>query len=139
MTAYDDIIRLPRHVSRNHPPMPMHDRAAQFAPFAALAGYGAAVDETARLTVERREPDAREAAELDRRLAVLIAHLPEQPELTVEYFVSDERKAGGAYVSATGRVRRISVAERVLTMTDGRIIPLGEILSMTGEILEEQG
>ena len=139
MTAYDDIIRLPRHVSRNHPPMPMHDRAAQFAPFAALAGYGAAVDETARLTVERREPDAREAAELDRRLAVLIAHLPEQPELTVEYFVSDERKAGGAYVSATGRVRRISVAERVLTMTDGRIIPLGEIVSMTGEILEEQG
>ena len=68
-TPYDDIIRLPHHVSQNHPQMPLRDRAAQFAPFAALTGYEAAVGETARLTAERRELDAQEAEELDCRLA----------------------------------------------------------------------
>jgi len=58
MPAYDDIIRLPHHVSQNHPQMPMLDRAAQFAPFAAQTGYEAAVGETARLTAERRERES---------------------------------------------------------------------------------
>ncbi len=83
-TPYDDIIRLPHHVSRNHPQMPLRDRAAQFAPFAALTGYEAAVGETARLTSERRELDPLEAEELNRRLADLAARLPERPEVTAE-------------------------------------------------------
>ena len=36
---YDDIIELPHHQSATHPQMSLHDRAAQFAPFAALTGY----------------------------------------------------------------------------------------------------
>ena len=87
-------INLPHHVSRNHPQMPLRDRAAQFAPFAALTGCEAAVGETARLTAERRELDAQEAEELNRRLTELAARLPERPEVTVEYFVPDDRKAG---------------------------------------------
>ena len=110
-TPYDDIIHLPHHVSQNHPQMPMLDRAAQFAPFAALTGYEAAVGETARLTAERRELDPQEAEELNRRLSELVARLPDHPEVTVEYFVPDNRKAGGAYVTMTGRVRHISVPE----------------------------
>ena len=78
-SPYADIIHLPHHVSQNHPQMPMLDRAAQFAPFAALTGYEAAVGETARLTAERRELDAQEAEELNRRLAALIANLPDRP------------------------------------------------------------
>jgi len=74
-TPYDDIIRLPHHVSRNHPQMPLRDRSAQFAPFAALTGYEAAVGETARLTAERRELDPQEAEELNRRLTDLAARL----------------------------------------------------------------
>ena len=87
-------INLPHHVSRNLPQMPLRDRAAQFAPFAALTGYEAAVGETARQTAERRELDPQEAEELNCRLAALIARLPERPEVTVEYFVPDDRKAG---------------------------------------------
>ena len=124
-TPYDDIIRLPHHVSRNHPQMPMLDRAAQFAPFAALTGYEAAVGETARLTAERRELDPQKAEELNRRLTERAARLPDHPEVTVEYFVPDERKSGGAYVTVTGRVRRISVAEKTLVMEDGTVIPPG--------------
>ena len=133
-TPYDDIIRLPHHISQNHPQMPLRDRAAQFAPFAALTDYEAAVGETARLTAERRELDAQEAEELNRRLAALIARLPERPEVTVEYFVPDDRKSGGAYVTVTGRVRHISVPEKTLVMEDGTVIPLYDVVSMTGEI-----
>ena len=129
-TPYDDIIGLAHHVSRNRPAMPMRDRAAQFAPFAALTGYGEAVAETARQTVPKRELSEQEAEEMDRRLAELVARLPEQPETTVEYFVPDERKAGGAYVSRTGRVRHVSVPERTLVMADGAVIPLDDIVSL---------
>ena len=128
MTDYDDIIHLPHHVSQNHPQMPLHDRAAQFAPFAALTGYEAAVGETARQTTERRELDAQEAAELNRRLTDLAARLPDRPEVTIEYFVPDDRKAGGAYVTVTGRVRHISVPEKTLVMEDGAEIPMDEIV-----------
>ncbi len=127
-------INLPHHVSRNHPQMPMLDRDVQFAPFAALTGYEAAVGETARLTAERRELDAQDAEELNRRLTELAARLPDRPEVTIEYFVPDERKAGGAYVSVTGRVRHVSVPEQTLVMEDGTEIPMEDIVSMTGEI-----
>ncbi|MBO7088645.1 MAG: hypothetical protein J6W70_01965 [Lentisphaeria bacterium] len=129
-TPYDDIIRLPHHVSRNHPQMPLRDRAAQFAPFAALTGYEAAVGETARLTAERRELDAQEAEELNRRLTDLAARLKDRPEVTIEYFVPDERKSGGAYVTVTGVVRHISIAERLLVMEDGAVIPMDETVFM---------
>ena len=137
-TPYDDIIRLPRHVSQNHPQMSMHDRAAQFAPFAALTGYEAAVGETARLTAERRELSPQEAEELDRRLAALIARLPERPEVTVEYFVPDDRKAGGAYVTVTGRVRHISVPEKTIVMEDGTVIPLDDVYQITSSVEEDR-
>lgn len=129
-TLYDDIILLPHHVSRNHPQMPHRDRAAQFAPFAALTGYEAAVGETARLTSERRELDPQEAEELNRRLTELAARLPDHPEVTVEYFVPDDRKAGGAYVTVTGRVRHISVPEKTLVLEDGAVISLEDVDSV---------
>ena len=129
-TPYDDIIHLPHHVSRNHPQMPLRDRAAQFAPFAALTGYEAAVGETARLTAERRELDPQEAEELNRQLAAVIEHLSEHPEVTVEYFVPDERKAGGAYVTATGRVRHVSVPEKTLVLEAGTVIPMDDIAAL---------
>ena len=131
-TLYDDIIRLPHHISQNHPQMPLRDRAAQFAPFAALTGYEAAVGETARLTAERRELDAQEAEELNRRLAALIANLPDRPEATLEYFVPDDRKSGGAYVTVTGRVRHISVPEKTLVMEDGTVIGFEDIAAISG-------
>ena len=108
----------------------MLDSSALFAPFAALTGYEAAVGETARQTAERRELDPQEAEELDRRLAALIARLPERPEVTVEYFVPDDRKAGGAYVTVTDRVRHISVPEKTLVMEDGTEIPMDDIASI---------
>ena len=74
MGPYDDIIHLPHYRSQTHAPMPLQDRAAQFAPFAALTGYGAALQETARLTEQRADLTESEKADLDRRLQLLSDH-----------------------------------------------------------------
>ena len=83
---YDDIINLPHPTSQRHPRMPIHDRAAIFSPFAALSGHGTAIAETARLTERRIELDEDTRAELDRRQAILLEHMDEQPEITVTWF-----------------------------------------------------
>ena len=85
-----------------------------------------------RLTAERRELDAQEAEELNRRLAALIANLPDRPEATIEYFVPDDRKSGGAYGTVTGRVRHISVPEKTLVMEDGTGIGVEDIGAVSG-------
>ena len=115
---YDDIIDLPHHVSLSRPHMERSDRAAQFSPFAALTGYESAVKETARLTDQRVELDENEREALDKKLAVLAARLGEQPEITVTYFVADERKEGGSYVTARGRVKKIQSYEGMLILED---------------------
>lgn len=127
---YDDILHLPHHVSEKHPPMSMNDRAAQFAPFSALTGYEDVIAETGRPTERFFELDEQEAAELDRRLELLIAKLPEHPAVAVTCFVPDERKSGGAYRTVTGKVEKISAAARTIVMTDGRAIPLENIASL---------
>ena len=127
---YDDIINLPHPTSQRHPRMPIRDRAAIFSPFAALSGHGAAIAETARLTEQRIELDEDTRAELDRRQAVLLEHMDEQPEITITWFQPDERKDGGAYLTTTGRLKRIDKMNRVLYLVDGRGILLDEIVDI---------
>lgn len=131
---YDDIIHLPHHVSTAHPPMPAADRAAQFSPFAALAGHEAAILETARLTDERAELDENAKAVLDEKLRMIQEMLPAHPEITVTYFQPDAKKSGGAYVSVTGRVKKLDLYRQCLLMEDGLKIPLGELYDMDGRI-----
>lgn len=131
---YDDIIHLPHHVSTAHPPMPAADRAAQFSPFAALTGHEAAIRETARLTDERAELDENAKAVLDEKLRMIQEMLPARPEITVTYFQPDAKKSGGAYVSVTGRVKKLDLYRQCLLMEDGLRIPLGELYDMDGRI-----
>ncbi|MBT9779417.1 hypothetical protein GPL15_23345 [Clostridium sp. MCC353] len=131
---YDDIIHLPHHVSSVHPPMPVSDRAAQFAPFAALTGHGEAIKETARLTDKRVELDENAKAILDEKLRMVQEMLSQQPEITVTYFQPDEKKAGGRYVSASGNVKKIDLYHHLIVMTDGLRIPLDEVYEIEGDI-----
>ena len=131
---YDKIMGLPHHVSKTRPQMPMSDRAAQFAPFAALTGYDAAIKETGRLTDERIELDVEALGALDMKYQLLMEALDEAPEVTITYFQPDERKAGGKYVSAVGAVKKIDDFERRITMRDGTRIPTDDVLSIDGEL-----
>ena len=131
---YDDIIDLPHPTSRRHPRMPIRDRAAIFSPFAALSGHGAAIAETARLTERWIELDEDTRAELDRKQAVLLEHIDKQPEITVTWFQPDERKDGGAYRTAAGRLRKFRELERVLVLADGTEIPLEDVVALESDI-----
>lgn len=133
-TPYDDILSLPHHVSEKHPPMSRLDRAAQFSPFAALTGYEAAVEETARLTDQRIELDGGEKEAIDQRLTLLQERLPEPTKVTITYFVPDKKKAGGAYVSVSGTVKKIDDYERAVILCEGTRIPIDGILRMDGEL-----
>lgn len=117
--------------------MPMEDRAAQFSPFAALTGYDAAVSETARCTEERIELDPQEAERLGGRLAALIKRQREQPELSLLYFVPDARKAGGAYVRLSGRLKKITDFPRCIYLTDGSRIPIEDVVAVESPGLRE--
>ena len=130
---YDDILDLPHPTSAKHPRMPLSDRAAQFSPFAALSGHGAAIAETARLTDRRIALDEDAKAELDRKQKLLLALIAEQPEITVTWFQPDEKKEGGRYVTTTGRLKRIDEARRVLLLADQTAIPLEDILAIDGD------
>ena len=124
--AYDDIIRLPHHVSEKHPQMALSDRAAQFSPFAALTGYEAAVDETARLTDEKIQlSEDRIAAISD-----LLAALQPGDAVSAVYFVPDRRKAGGAYLPVTGSVKKVDGVGGALLLTDGAVIPFEDIFTL---------
>ena len=132
---YADIINLPHHVSTVHPQMSMAQRAAQFSPFAALVGYEDVVEETARQTAPERELNGDEKAVLDRRIGIITAHLSEHPVVTIEYFVPDERKAGGEYVFKTGEVKKISPAERMVVVGD-EAIRMNRIVGIEGQLFE---
>ena len=132
-TNYDDIIDLPRPVSKKHPPMPMMKRAAQFLPFAALTGFEGEIEEAARLTETAPELSEDALAALDEQLALLRQRLPDQPRVTVTCFLPDERKAGGHFETLTGYVRRLDEAGRALRLTDGATIDLDTVVELTME------
>lgn len=127
---YDDIIDLPHPTSQNHPRMSLHDRAAQFSPFAALTGHHAAITETGRLTDRRIELDESEIARVDAELQHLQELLPERPTVSITYFAPDERKTGGSYRTVTGEVKRIDTVGGVIQMMDRREITIEEVFSI---------
>lgn len=129
---YDDIINLPHHVSERHPQMSMYNRAAQFAPFAALTGHNAAITEAARLTEAEEELSESDAEVLNRKLAYLQS-LDEKPTISVTYFVPDDKKEGGSYHTATGIVKSVEPDKGVLQFEDGTGIPVIRIKDIDGE------
>ncbi len=128
MSKYEDIINLPHHRSKTHPHMPLIDRAAQFAPFAALTGYGDAIDETARITDIRPDLDEQQLAELNERLLQIMAEPNAVARIT--YFVSDEKKSGGRYEQAEGVIKKIDEIAKVIVMDGGEKIPLSDIIEL---------
>ena len=128
---YDDIINLPHYEPKHHPRMSMWNRAAQFAPFAALTGYDAAIQESNRVTEDWINLEESGNEELNRKMELILSKLSEQPHVTIEYFVPDEHKEGGSYQSYTGNVKRIDEYEQTMVMTDGKKIILRMITNIT--------
>ena len=110
---YDDILNLPHPTSKNHPRMSLHDRAAQFSPFAALTGHEAAIKETARLTDDKQILSEDVIEKINGQLKIIAENIGAEQEITVTYFVPDSQKSGGAYVDCAGTVRKIDKCRTV--------------------------
>ncbi len=133
---YDDIIQLPHHVSTKHPQMTLQNRAAQFAPFAALNGYGEATDETARLTNERIELDEDSKAILDKKLQIVKEHMSELPEVTITYFKADDKKEGGSYITMCKQMKKIDFYEHIIVFRDNTRIQIKDIFDMQSDLFK---
>lgn len=129
---YDDIINLPHHKSGKYPPMDLYDRAAQFSPFAALTGFESAIEETGRITEERMElsEDEKEALDLCFRgiREGLSNHTTQNPFVTLTYFQEDALKEGGAYITISGRVKRIDEDHRKIIFEDGTGVEMDDVV-----------
>ena len=133
---YDDIIDLQHWQSPTRPRMSRLNRAAQFAPFAALTGHDAAIQETGRLTDTFKELDESRKAELDEKLRYLAEHLHEEPQVLITYFQPDGKKEGGAYLSVAGLVRRIDEYEKSVVMEDRTISAVDRIFGVEVKMIE---
>lgn len=133
MGKYDNIINLPCPEPKGRQRMPISERAAIFAPFAALTGHSAAINETARLTESKIELDEDTQRVLDEKQAFLSDIIKEQPEITVTHFVPDECKEGGAYIQFTGNLKRIDDYEMQLIFADGTKISTADIINIESE------
>ena len=136
MMDFDDIIDMPHHISKRHPQMSMHDRAAQFSPFAALVGYESAIRETARLTDQKNELGEYEAELLNKRLGIISELSDIHPMINITYFRPDELKSGGAYVTERGSVKCINEYDHTVVLVDGRKISINDIACIESEIFD---
>ena len=136
MQKYKDIIDLPHKQSSKRPHMSLSDRAAQFAPFAALTGYDDAIVETGRLTDKKIELSEEALDLLNVKYQILLAHLADNAEIILTYFVPDKNKSGGAYVEKQGVVKRLDTFERQLILCDGTKILMDDILMISGDIFD---
>ena len=130
MLRDQELLEMERPVSARHAPMRRCDRAAQFAPFAALSGFDETVQEAGRLTQAQIELAENEREALYDALVRLAARLPEQPEVRLTYFQPDAKKSGGTYRTILTRVRRLDANAQVLVLTDGTRIPFDALLSI---------
>ena len=136
MGKFDDIISLEYVKSSLRRHMTMVERASQFGAFRAVVGHEDALRETARLTDEKIEPDEYTKAKLNEKLQIL--NTSEEPEeVSITYFVPDNKKSGGAYITKTGLVIKIKEYEKEVIMEDGTKIPIDDILDIEGELTND--
>lgn len=134
MSKYDDIINLPHHVSKTRKPMSMENRAAQFAPFAALTGHDAAISETARITSDKPELSLEELDKLSRRLVYAIE---KDAVINITFFQPDASKQGGSYRQTKGRIKKIDEIDSLVVLADKQTIPLDCIISIESDLFDD--
>ena len=131
---YERIVGLPHKQSSTRKHMSLHDRAAQFAPFAALTGYESSIQEKSRLTTQRLEIDEYEIEQLNYKLQIIAEHLGDM-KVAITYFVPDALKSGGTYITKSGAVKQIDEYTKTVIMRDKTTIPIEEIINIEEVLL----
>lgn len=134
MNKYDDIINIGHYEPKRHKRMSMDQRAAQFAPFAALVGYDSEINESNRLTDEKKVINEDMLEILNEKLNFLNNHLSDKYEVVITYFVKDSKKDGGKYVNKTGVLKRVDQVENSIIFNDNMVILIDDIIDISGDI-----
>jgi len=137
ISRYSDIIDLPHHQSVRRPHMSVYNRAAQFAPFAALVGYDEMVQDTAdyRLLDQRILLSEDEKSILDCKLQFLLDRISQNPEIRVVYFDEAANKLGGGYVAYSGKVKKVEEFPMTILFKDGKKIRIEDIVKIASDVL----
>ena len=131
---YDDIINMPHHVSKKHPQMSISDRAAQFAPFAALTGYQDAIVETGRLVDKKCELTDEEKEFISSKINFLLENVDKNIEVSISYFIKDEKKNGGKYTNVLWVIKSFNQIDKTIKLTNKMIIKVEDIVSINNDI-----
>ena len=129
---YDDIIDLPHHISKKHPPMSMYDRAAQFSSFAAIVGHSDAIAETARLTENKVILSEEEKSRIAYKIQFILEKCKNET-VSITHFVADDRKTGGEYVKTNGVIKKFDEIEKNIVLLDKTKINIDDIISIQNE------
>lgn len=132
MSKYDDIIHLKRPISKREC-MSIENRAAQFAPFSALAGYNEACREVERITDNKKILCDGVKDDINEKLNFIYSNIKNIGEVSCKYFVKDNRKKGGSYKECVGKVKKVDVNKKSLFFVDGTIINFLDIYSISLE------
>ncbi len=132
MNNYDDIINepIPKLI---HERMDILSRAAQFAPYAALTGYGEAIDETARRVDKKYILNEDEKSILDNKLQIIKQE--KITNITITYFIKDKYKNGGIYDTITGTIHKIDPINNIIILKDKTIIRVDDILDINSDLI----
>ena len=136
LKEYKDIIDLKRPLSK-YSKMSMHDRAAQFAPFSALDGYEDEIEEEARFTDSFNILNEESVMMINSKLVFLSDKLKSHSEVTVVYFIKDDKKDGGKYMIIKDIVKKIDDFRKVIVLNNGLEIPFVFIYDIDGDIFKE--
>lgn len=136
MKNYDDIINLPHHVSKNHPQMSRYNRAAQFAPFAALTGYEESINEAGRYVTNKIELDDSNKEEIDFKLNILNNLINQRNQVTFIFFLKDKLKDGGCYKTIKGILKKYDEINKLIILEDKTKIYLDDIFSIKSPIFD---
>ena len=136
MNKYADIINLEHPTSKVHPRMNKEDRAAQFAPFAALTGYAEAINEVGRLVDKKRELTDEEKLIISNRINYLIENKDKDYEVIIIYFIADLKKDGGKYLSINGVIKKVDIVNRFI-MVNKKKIYIEDIIMINSNIFDE--
>lgn len=128
---YDDIINLPHYEPKNHKRMSIHERAAQFSPFAALTGYEDLIHETDRLTDKKIEIDESRKEQINFILVRINELIKNNPKVEITYFVPDVKKTGGKYITEILNIKRVDFVNKLIKSIDNKIINMDEIMDIT--------
>lgn len=133
---YDDIIDLPRHISKVHSQMSISDRAAQFAPFSALTGYKDAIIEVDRYTQEFIELDDSEKEVIGQKLYILNEHKKENIQMEITYFEPDKKKKGGIYKKVQSVFKCYDELKDMIVLENNVKILVKYIIELKSDIFE---